>query len=150
MNAYIKTPEIRWSDLDANYHLRHSVYYDWAAYCRISFLNENGISPLWLMQHNIGPIIFREEAIFKREIIFTDTIEINMQLLQCRKDMSRWTIVHEIIKNAETLAATVTVDGAWLDTRLRKLAAPPLQIFEIFDKVPKTEYFKWIAVESKI
>lgn len=144
MNSYIKNPEIRWSDLDANFHLRHSVYYDWAAYTRVSFLNENGITPVWLLQHNIGPIIFREEAVFKREIIFTDKIDINMQLIKCRKDMSRWTIQHEIIKNGETLSAIVTVDGAWLDTKLRKLAIPPVLIMESFDKAPKGEGFVWM------
>lgn len=144
MHTYIKNPEIRWSDLDANFHLRHSVYYDWAAYCRISFLNENGITPLWLVQHSIGPIIFREEAIFKREIIFTDRVQINMQLIKCRKDMSRWTIQHEIIKNTEILAAIVNVDGAWLDTKQRKLAMPPSAILESFDKAPKAEGFIWM------
>lgn len=148
MNAFVKTLEIRWSDLDANFHLRHSVYYDWAAYCRISFLNEHGITPHWLMQHGIGPILFREEAVFKREIVFTDKIEINMQMLRSRKDMSRWSIMHEIIKNGDTLAAIVTIDGAWLDTKLRKLATPPSLILESFDKAPRAAGFEWM--EEKV
>jgi len=30
--------------------------------------------------------------------------------------MSRWTMIHEIWKNNDTLGAIVTIDGAWIDT----------------------------------
>ena len=43
MDVYSKKVEIRWSDLDPNFHLRHSVYYDWGAYTRISFLSEASV-----------------------------------------------------------------------------------------------------------
>ena len=66
---YIKDVDIRWSDLDPNFHLRHSVYYDFGAYCRISFLNDNGITETVMREHKIGPVLFREECVFKREII---------------------------------------------------------------------------------
>ena len=40
MKDFIKEIQVRWSDLDPNFHLRHSVYYDWGAYCRIEFLEQ--------------------------------------------------------------------------------------------------------------
>ena len=60
--------QIRWSDLDPNFHLRHSVYYDWAAMCRMEFLTRNGLTPALMQQMQFGPIIFREEAVFRKEI----------------------------------------------------------------------------------
>ena len=30
--------QLRWSDLDPNDHIRHSVYYDWGAMCRMEYL----------------------------------------------------------------------------------------------------------------
>src|ERR1700712_5128737 len=99
MNDFIQTVEIRWSDLDPNFHLRHSVYYDFGAFIRIAFLTENGITPQAMLQHNIGPILFREECIFKREINFGDKITINIKLDKLRKDFSRWTMQHELFKN---------------------------------------------------
>jgi acyl-CoA thioester hydrolase len=143
MLAYKKKVEIRWSDLDPNFHLRHSVYYDLGAFSRVSFLNEHGLTPAVLMQNNIGPIIFREEAVFKREIHFSDSIEISLQLSNCREDLSRWTMVHEIWKNGNTLSAIVTIDGAWIDTQKRKLTTPPLFFKQVFDIIPKTENFEW-------
>ena len=44
MNVFEKKPEIRWSDLDPNYHVKHSAYYDYGAYSRISFFNDHGIT----------------------------------------------------------------------------------------------------------
>jgi len=143
MEQYSKLVEVRWSDLDANFHLRHSVYYDWAAYVRLSFLNEHGLSPTVLMQHHLGPILFREECVFKREIKFADKVAVNFELLKCRKDMSRWTMRHEIIKNTDTLSATLTVDGAWMDTQHRKLAVPPEIIQNAFEVIPKAKEFSW-------
>jgi acyl-CoA thioester hydrolase len=137
MEKYFKTPEIRWSDLDPNFHLRHSVYYDWCAYVRISFMQETGITPAVMQQHHIGPIIFREEAVFKREIHFTDRIQVHLKLAKTNDDFSRWTMVHDIIKNDDVLAAVVTVDGAWLDTQLRKLAVPPDLFKTGFEAIPK-------------
>ena len=65
MSAFIQEVQIRWSDLDPNIHLRHSVYYDWGAFCRIAFLTDRGLSTEVMNQLQIGPILFREECIFR-------------------------------------------------------------------------------------
>lgn len=147
MQPYGKKIEVRWSDLDPNFHLRHSVYYDYGAYCRISFLNEHGITPEAMMQHNIGPVIFREECLFRKEIRFGDSLMINLKLDKATPNTSRWTMVHEIWKNEDTLAAIITIDGAWLNTQLRKLAKPPEFFIQSFDKIPRTDRF---AIIEKI
>ncbi|WP_153797661.1 acyl-CoA thioesterase [Foetidibacter luteolus] len=143
METYSKQVDIRWSDLDPNFHLRHSVYYDWGAFVRISFLNEHGLTPHVLLQHSIGPILFREECIFKREIQFTDRIDVNLQLLKSRPDMSRWTMQHEVWKNGDTLSAIITIDGAWIHTTARKLATPPALVMQGFEAIPKAPDFQW-------
>ena len=143
MKSFIVKPEIRWSDLDPNFHLRHSVYYDWGALTRITFLNEHGVTPVVLFQQQFGPILFREECVFKREIKFGDNVEISLKISKSRRDMSRWTMIHEIIKDGETLSAILTVDGAWMHTGLRKLTAPPDIIHTAFEDLPKTADFSW-------
>ncbi|MBC7890067.1 MAG: thioesterase family protein [Ferruginibacter sp.] len=144
MGAYEKKIDIRWSDLDPNFHLRHSVYYDYGAYSRISFLNEHGITPALMLQHNIGPILFREECAFKREITFGDELMINLRLGKSTSNISRWTMIHELWKKGDTLAAIITVDGAWIDTSLRKLAKPPEIFKTAFEQLPRTENFEYI------
>lgn len=145
MTEYKKKVEIRWSDLDPNFHLRHSVYYDWGAFMRMSFLTEHSLSLEVMVENNIGPILLREEAIFKKEIHFKDSVEINIQLAKCSKDLKRWTIQHEIWKNGDKLSAIVSVDGAWIDIQKRKLATPPEHFIEKFLLMPKSETFEWIS-----
>lgn len=144
MNPYIKQVEVRWSDLDPNFHLRHSVYYDWGAFVRMSFMTERGITPSLLTQLHTGPILFREECLFKREISFTDKVELNLTLTKASHDMSRWSMKHEIWKNGDTLSAILHIDGAWLNTSIRKLTIPPDSFREVFDSVPKSADFTWI------
>ena len=144
MTSYIKPIEIRWSDLDPNFHLRHSVYYDFGAYIRMCFLTENGLNTSVLMQHNLGPILFREECIFKREIHFNDSISINLVLKQCSHSYSRWTMQHEIIKNESIVSAIITVDGSWMDTVKRKLTVPSAIVTPTFELLPRAADFKWI------
>lgn len=146
MDTYSKEVEIRWSDLDPNFHLRHSVYYDWGAFVRLSFLSESGFTPAFLREHHIGPILFREECVFKREVVFGDKIGVNIQLLRSRRDASRWSMRHEVVKNGEVLAAVLTVDGAWMDTVRRRLAAPPEGLRLLYERFPKTPEFTWEEV----
>ena len=135
--------QLRWSDLDPNFHIRHSVYYDWGAMARISFFNEHGITPEVMMRLHFGPIIFREECIFRKEIRSGDQIYIDAKLLLARKDYSRFSIRHSITKEDGTICCSLPVDIAWLDTKIRKLAIPPFEIVEVFDKIPRDDEFKW-------
>jgi acyl-CoA thioester hydrolase len=144
MINYSKNVEIRWADLDPNFHLRHSVYYDYGASCRIDFLEEQGVTVQFMQQHYFGPIIFREECIFKREIRFGDKVAIDLKLISARKDYSRWTVQHQLIKNDSELAAIITMDGAWIDVEKRKLAIPPVEAQKAFDSMPKGEFFQWL------
>jgi acyl-CoA thioester hydrolase len=142
MQAYEKRIEIRWADLDPNFHLRHSVYYDFGAYIRISFLNEYGITQEALTEHHFGPILFREECIFRRELRMGDPITINLELLKAREDFSRWTIVHQF-KKGDQIAAILTLDGAWIDTHIRKLTGLPLPFRQVFEQMPRAQNFEW-------
>jgi acyl-CoA thioester hydrolase len=144
MEDYKRLVQIRWSDLDPNFHLRHSVYYDWGAFCRIEFLNQFGLTAEVMHQLQVGPILFREECVFRKEIILGDEIQISLQLTKARSDFSRWSIQHEIIKHETTVAARLSVDGAWIHTHQRKLITPPEQVLNVFSEMPKAKDFSWI------
>jgi acyl-CoA thioester hydrolase len=143
MDSYVKSVEVRWSDLDPNFHMRHSVYYDYGAFMRITFLEEHGLTSAVMAKNHVGPVIFREECVFKKEIRFGDKITIDVQLLKSRTDLSRWSIQHRIMKNGNEIAAVLTVDGAWIDVLQRKLTVPPDTIKHAFEKMPKAENFEW-------
>ncbi len=141
---YTKSYTVRWADMDANVHMRHSAYNDYAAQTRLMFMAESGFGMEWFKDHNVYPILFREETVFLREIKGNEHFTISVSLLRMSKDCSRWSLVNHFIKDDGTMAAKLTVDGAWMDLIKRKLAVPPNQIFELFDKIDRTEDFEWV------
>jgi acyl-CoA thioester hydrolase len=135
--------QLRWSDFDPMFHVRHSVYHDWAAFIRIEFLNAFGLTAAVMQELKFGPILFREECMFRKEIRSGDVVEMNVELLKSKKDFSRWSFRHHITKNQDILAAILTVDGAWMDLTTRKLAPPPPKVLEVFSQIPKAYEFEW-------
>jgi len=142
MESYVKNIEIRWSDLDPNFHVLHSKYYDFGAYCRMAYFEEQGLTQTIMQQYNIGPVLFREECFFKREIAFGDKIKINFFLKGHTTNYGKWFMYHEIWKNEDTLAAIINIDGAWMDTIKRKLAIPPDIIHSVFNNAPRPTDFE--------
>ncbi len=136
--------QVRWSDLDPNFHLRHSVYYDWGAFSRVNFFATQGLDTTSMMALQLGPILFREECVFRKEIRSEDIVHIDLKLLKAKKDISRWSIQHHITKNSGIISAIITVDGAWINMSERKLAAPHEKVIEVFNAMPKADDFDWI------
>lgn len=144
MNPFLLPLQVRWSDLDPNFHLRHSVYYDWGALCRIDFFYQYGLTDEVFRVLQFGPIILREECVFRKEIRPADKVSMNLVLAKAKEDYSRWTIQHTIFKNDSIVSAILTIDGAWIDTAKRKLLIPPPQAVEVFKKMPTGKEFQWI------
>lgn len=142
MEEYRKSLDVRWSDLDPNFHMMHSKYYELGAYCRVCYLMEHGLTDQVLQANKIGPILLREECSFRKEIKFGDKLEIDLRLHKAKENLSRWTIRHVIYKNGVP-AATLEVDGAWIDMEKRKMAVPPTSFAEPFLQMPRTEDFHW-------
>jgi len=135
--------DIRWADIDANKHMRHSAYYDYAAHLRVQLLKNIGMDVVSLAKSGIGPVLFREEGIFMREISMDDNIRVNVKLKRLREDGSRWTFFHEFHKDEGKPAATVTVDGAWLDLDKRKLTALPDNFIQLMLDISRTDDFEF-------
>lgn len=142
MSVFTKEISIRWSDLDPNFHMRHSAYYDFGAQHRIEILEQQGLTMRIMQQQHFGPVLFREECVFRKEIHLGDTITISTKMGKMKEDASRWTIVHELKNQLGQVCAVLSVDGAWIDTKLRKLASPTPEIaMEVMRAFPKTDDF---------
>ncbi len=94
---------------------------------------------------HIGPILFREECVFRKEIRSADLVEIHLEITRSRKDFSRSSIQHCLTKNGDTLAAVITVDGAWMNVQQRKLASPPELVHKVFSNMPQSANFEWMV-----
>jgi acyl-CoA thioester hydrolase len=141
MNEFARTFTIRWADVDINRHMRHSAYNDYAAHVRVQLLDDIGMDIDTLSRLKFGPVLFREETVFYRELGMNQEITVDVKLKSMRKDGSRWSFIHEIKNTDGKTAATVTVDGAWIDLEKRKLTPLPEQFREAIDKIPRTDDF---------
>ena len=86
MDKFYLPIQVRWSDIDQNRHLRHSAYYDYGATVRIACFSQHGLTNLKFEELRIGPILFREEAVFKREIKFEDSITVDLFVTKATHD----------------------------------------------------------------
>jgi acyl-CoA thioester hydrolase len=68
--------KVLWSMVDANMHLRHSAYADFAAQARLELLNHLGLDARVFAKLKIGPILFREELIYRKEVGMNDTVRV--------------------------------------------------------------------------
>ncbi|WP_033316873.1 acyl-CoA thioesterase [Pontibacter roseus] len=135
------TGKVMWSHLDANMHMRHSAYADFAAQARIEALEQLGLDLKTFQRLHIGPILFREETTYLREVGINEELNVTTELIKGRRDGSRWSIRHEIIKADGVKAAVIVVEGAWLDVLKRKLAVLPDELVEHFQQLPRsTDY----------
>jgi acyl-CoA thioester hydrolase len=130
--------KVMWSHLDANMHMRHSAYADFAAQARIEALTDLGLDLKTFQRLHIGPILFREETTYLREVGINEELTVTTELIKGRKDGSRWSIRHEITKADGVKAAVIVVEGAWLDVLKRKLATLPEELAEHFAQLPRS------------
>lgn len=143
--AYKQPVVLRWADLDPNGHVRHSVYYDFGAAVRVGFFTEHGLTIAAMQQLEIGPILFREEAVFRREIRWGEHLWMNLLVTRLRPDGSRFSFRHELLRDDGVLCAVITVDGAWIDTQKRKLTTPPAIGRDMLVSAPKSTDFEWLS-----
>ena len=140
MNEYSKTFELRWADIDANQHVMHSKYYELGAHTRMSFLIEHGLTLELMNILKVGPILFREECIFRKEILAGEVVTVNVLLTKSRRDGSRWSVKHEIKKADGSVAAVMHADLAWMDILARKLTTPA-EAKKLVEAFPKAHDF---------
>jgi len=145
MTPYQKTYEVIWADMDPNRHMRHSVYNDYAAQTRVGLFKEYEMSLDEIADLGLGPILFREETKFLREIHLSESITVSCALVSMRRDGARWTFLHEIFKETGEKAAQITVNGAWINLKTRKLGIPPPDMLKVLEQLPRSANFEWAS-----
>jgi acyl-CoA thioester hydrolase len=138
----------RWADFDPNNHMRHSAYNDYAAEARVRMFNAYGLSLDEFNAMNIGPVLFREETSFRREVRLSEDITVEVLLKGMSEQGERFKLYHRIFKENGKLAAEVEVFGAWLDLKQRKLIDPPSRIREALEEIERTLDFELISVKK--
>lgn len=134
---------LRWADIDANFHLRHSVFYDLGAAQRTDLLASLGIHMRDMQREGFGPVLFREECRFLREIRIEDEIDMEAAVSLLSRDLRKFGFEQRFLRGQD-LCAVLRVEGAWFDARARKVAPPPPMVAEVIPRVARTDDFAWL------
>ena len=133
---------VKWADLDTNGHLRYSVYVDYAVDTQFRSLENYGYTPKRLMDLGFGPIILRMETRYSHEVTFDETVTDTFKMAGMSPDGARWLSRHDIIKPDGNTAATIKLEGVWLNVHTRQAIVPPPDLLEILNSLPRTENFE--------
>ena len=107
--------QVIWAHIDANRHLRHSAYADYCAQARSNMLKNLGLSLDKFAIAQIGPILFREELVYHREIRLDEHIRVTVEMIRYNTQNSRFSFRHEIYRQDGTKCATVTsMELGWI------------------------------------
>ncbi|MGE4232850.1 MAG: acyl-CoA thioesterase [Bacteriovoracia bacterium] len=139
---YSKEFEVRWADLDPNWHLKNTAYEDYAAHVRFSFLNENGFPFGKHKELKFAPVIFSQKYEYFKEIGPEQKFKMNYKIAGLSQDGRKYRLRNEVIRSDGAIAARITIDGSFLDLTTRKLRPPPNELFEIVKKLDRTDDFE--------
>ena len=139
----------RWADFDPNNHMRHTAYNDYAAESRVRLFNKYGLSLKEFNKLQVGPVLFKEETNFYKEISIGDDLTVEVLLKGSSEFGERFKFIHKIYRGDGILSAEIEIFAAWIDLSKRKLTTPPGIILEVFDKLTKTDDFEIILIGKK-
>lgn len=139
---YTKNFEVRWSEIDVNWHMRNTAYAELGTTIRFSYLRENGFPHIEFIAQGFGPVILREETRYFREVLLDQTITVDFTLAGISSDGSHFELHHDVILPDGTKAATMRVEGAWLDLETRKIRSAPDPLLESLLRLDRTDDFK--------
>lgn len=143
--TFERSYDVIWADLDANAHMRHTAYMDYAAQVRLAWLQEMGFSIEHLASAGVGPVLFRESTRYLAEVRGGQRITVGLELIGLSASRKHWATRQAICKRDGTAAAVVEVQGAWLDLRARKVAAPPAELLAAIEQWPRAADFAEIS-----
>jgi len=140
---YSMTTHVRWRDLDSNAHMANSAYLDIAVDCRLRYFADSGFSVGEFARLGFGPVVRRDEVDYAHELGLLDVARATLSVCGRSEDGSRFRLRNRILRDQdETLAATVTTTGGWLDLRARKLRVPPPEIAALLSSLEREPDFE--------
>lgn len=108
-------------------------------------LNKLGLSLQAFSKYSIGPILFREELVYYREIGIDERVYVTVELLKLNLLNDRFSFRHEVFKENGVKSATIIVDGAWMNLKERKLTQVPSDWHSILQRIPRAEDYEEIT-----
>lgn len=136
---------VRWSDMDANRHMKNTAFSEYAVDTRFQMLMSRGFDQARFEELRFGPVIFREEIRYRREVQAGQTITLSVLSAGLSADGSQWRVRQQVRGEDGREAATLVIDGAWIHLDTRRLIAPPEDLMRIMQELPRAEGYEELA-----
>ena len=133
---------VRWSDVDANGHMRHTSFLEFGAEVRIALFLECGFSWKRFEEAGVGPVLLREEIDYLREAALGEEVRVTLENAGLSPDGGRWKIRHLLYDDAGREMARIMALGGFIDLAVRKLVVPPPELAAGLARLPRTADFE--------
>lgn len=146
---YRQTFQAGWGDMDFNAHMANTAFLDRAADVRMMFFAEHGFPIAEFRERQFGPVLFRDEIDYQREISLLETFSVELAMAGLAPDGSRFIMQNTIINAAGKTCARIQSSGGWLNLETRKLMLPPADLLAALNAITRTESFAELPVIQK-
>lgn len=134
----------RWSDIDANMHIKNTAYNDLFIQYRLGLLSKMGYGMAEFKKLGIGPMIIHEHLYYIQEVRADSEVYIDLFLKGNSEDGKYMQFAQHLYNNKGELSCYLDLTFVWLDIRARKLALPPAEMLAGLQRLEKTDDYKII------
>ena len=145
---YLKSFEVRWSDLDANRHLGNTAYINFMSHTRMAYFYENGFSQEILAAHDLGPVIFYEHVYYLREIPPDAGVRVSLEVKGMSEDGMFFEFHHNFYDQKGKHLAHCEMMGGWIDLKTRKLTSLDDALLANFRALERARDFRILTRED--
>jgi len=122
---FVQQFRVGWGDIDGNGHMANTAFLDRAADTRVMFFSEHGFPAPRFLAERIGPVILREELVYRKELRLLDEFTVDLETLGFSSDGTRFHVSNTFRNASGEVAAVVRSQGVWFDLDQRR-PRPPL------------------------
>lgn len=145
---YLKTFDVRWSDIDANRHLANSAYINFMSHTRMGFLGQLGFNQKSFAKHNIGPVVFYEHVYYFKEAFYGKPVKVSLELAGLSEDGKFFEFHHNFYDANGRHFAHCEIMGSWINLKTRTLIGLPEEFLTAFHKIEKPDFFRTLTKED--
>jgi len=145
---FIKSFEVRWSDIDANVHLIHTAYSGFMADMRMWSMDKVGINMQAIGAAKIGPVLLNENIHFIKEVRPMETVWVDIELSGMTEDFKLLQFHHGLYKSDGSIAAFSKILFGFIDMKTRKMTSIPDAWKDSFSQLPKADSFEWLQKDQ--
>lgn len=147
--SFRQTFRVGWGDLDGNHHMANRAFLDRAADTRVLFFAQHGFPVSRFSAERIGPVILREELVYRRELRLLDEFTVDLQLFGVSPDGMRFDLGNTFRTGGDEVAAVVRSEGLWFDLDMRRPRLPLPELDAVQRMAPRGEGFRELASRSR-